>query len=915
MRKATCLFILAVLLLCCAVFSLTWLIPVYVNKRLVPDLKNRYDLPGLSLTVRHLGFDGMIVEALALTDTGGRGLHADSLSCRYTLFDLIGNREVEKCIIRGVRVDLAEAEGRISLAGLEPLFAAKVERPGEKEERQTSWQLPVTVKSLVLENAHLVLQRDSGTMDIPLSLSVALDRPLSSSSKLPFRLQVEPLAQNAIVQGSVDLASRRVTLQYDVQLDFASLPMLMDLAPLEQIGGTAHLAGEFAGSYAPFVINRLASKESRVSFQGGFGDWRIGTPPLDDGSSPPVDLNLQPDGSLSLVLPDLQINGPVVMAVRVIDLRLSPGADQLTGTLTLSPTAPVALGTKGALQVGGEFNVIFLYDLKAATWKFTAASSSSDNENKAVWSLRAAERANIAAPLAVELSGSGSSDSAAIHCTCSMPTITMTADRIRGRAEGGICKINGTLRKEKAMILADLDYSVELPLVSLSAEDGLQGRGGFAISGRAGFDGRAMAIDGRLLLENGVVELAEQQLAVNGISGDIPFSLPWGKDGKRGSGRITADAVNWQGKELASLDVQLAGQGTGYDLAGEISGKALDGARIKVSGRADAVTADGGPAFDGTLRLDKHRLDKLSLQKIGLAQPVYVSGQFLVDAHAAFKRGDFSAEATFGVEEGEIELSDKGITLRGVNTALSFNHLPSLRSLPARLRFSSFKTGEYVFGDGVVGFQFESDDTLLVEKGRFKWCGGTVQAMAMRLPLRGGAFAADLYCDRLNLAELLRQFGIKDAGGNGTVNGHIPLSFGNGKFTFEDGFLYSTPGGGGTIKVKALDLLTAGVPKNSPQFAQLDFAASALSDFSYNWVKLSLVSEGEDVMLRMNLDGKPTKPLPFYYDQKSGTFNRLEISSEKGISQQIVLDVNFRIPFNELLGYGKSIKQVIDLMQ
>ena len=145
---------------------------------------------------------------------------------------------------------------------------------------------------------------------------------------------------------------------------------------------------------------------------------------------------MQPDGSLSLVLPDLQINGPVVMAVRAIDLRLSPGADQLTGTLTLSPTAPVALGTKGALQVGGEFNVIFLYDLKAATWKFTAASSSSDNENKAVWSLRAAERANIAAPLAVELSGSGSSDSAAIHCTCSMPTITMTADRIRGRAEG-----------------------------------------------------------------------------------------------------------------------------------------------------------------------------------------------------------------------------------------------------------------------------------------------------------------------------------------------------------------------------------------------------------------------------------------------------------------------------------------------
>ena len=105
------------------------------------------------------------------------------------------------------------------------------------------------------------------------------------------------------------------------------------------------------------------------------------------------------------------------------------------------------------------------------------------------------------------------------------------------------------------------------------------------------------------------------------------------------------------------------------------------------------------------------------------------------------------------------------------------------------------------------------------------------------------------------------------------------------------------------------------MPQNSPQFAQLDFAGAALRDFNYNWVKLSLVSEGEDVMLRMNLDGRPAKPLPFHYDQKSGTFERLKISSEKGIDQPIVLDVNFRIPFNELLGYGKSIKQVIDLMQ
>ncbi len=452
-----------------------------------------------------------------------------------------------------------------------------------------------------------------------------------------------------------------------------------------------------------------------------------------------------------------------------------------------------------------------------------------------------------------------------------------------------------------------------IPL-SFLVGDRARGKVDLAVQGKALFHGPQVRVQSRVQLSQGHVDLPGQQLMISGIKADIPLQLPWDKKGEEQSGSGKVEAVRWQGRNLAGIGVKIRQRGSIYRYAGEMRDRVLGGAPITISGKVD-LSGDGGPALDGTLQLRKFHLDGFLLRQVGLEQDVKCSGIVSADARGTFKQGRLQAEATLAVEEGKVEWPKKAMEVNGLNAAVTFAELPSFRSLPAMLRFASVKEGELEFGAGAVNFQVESGRTILVEKGRCRWCGGTVQAMAMRLPLTGEQVAADLYCDRLNLAELLQQFGIREVRGSGTVNGHIPVSYGDGKFLFEDGFLYSTPGGGGTIQVKALDLLTAGIPKNSPQYAQLDFATAALRDFAYNWVKLSLVSEGDDVVMKMNIDGKPAHPLPFYYDQKSGTFNRLKVSSEKGIDQPIVLDVNFRIPFNQLLGYGKSIKQVIDLMQ
>jgi hypothetical protein len=109
-----------------------------------------------------------------------------------------------------------------------------------------------------------------------------------------------------------------------------------------------------------------------------------------------------------------------------------------------------------------------------------------------------------------------------------------------------------------------------------------------------------------------------------------------------------------------------------------------------------------------------------------------------------------------------------------------------------------------------------------------------------------------LFCDRLRLADLLEQFGVFGVSGGGTVNGRIPVTISKGKISFEDGFLYSTPGGGGKIKIEGTDVFKAGMTPGTPEYIQMDIASEALKAFDYSWVKLSLNTDNEELTVKLH---------------------------------------------------------------
>jgi hypothetical protein len=149
---------------------------------------------------------------------------------------------------------------------------------------------------------------------------------------------------------------------------------------------------------------------------------------------------------------------------------------------------------------------------------------------------------------------------------------------------------------------------------------------------------------------------------------------------------------------------------------------------------------------------------------------------------------------------------------------------------------------------------------------------------------------------------VLEQLGAAEAGGDGTVNGRIPLRWVNGRLSFDNGFLYSTPGQPGKIQLKGTQKYLTGIPSGSPQHTQLDIATEALKDYTYQWAKLNMQSENDTLHLTLQLDGKPNRLLPFAYNQKLGQFMRV---SGKGQAEfkGIGIDMNFNIPLNQILHY------------
>jgi len=435
-------------------------------------------------------------------------------------------------------------------------------------------------------------------------------------------------------------------------------------------------------------------------------------------------------------------------------------------------------------------------------------------------------------------------------------------------------------------------------------------------------------VSGGIKVENGSIShLGRDTLVVSGIHVNLPFSWPVGTPGRRGT--FSVETLSFNGHPMCFLGGEVRHTKLGMDFSGIVHfpfwapsatvEKNSDPSKIAAPHvNFDLKTSFLPPlptAMELIWDMPPFPLNHHMVRKSGLLSPDVELPQFktTLAARGRMTLGNKAPQNQLQLDltRGELSMADRELEIKGINATLVFNELPLIRSAPGMvLTMDSLRLNKMVATDAQFRYTMESMTSFLLEKASFKWCDGTVTTGATRFSSGIDAYHISLFCDRLRFADVLQQVGSFKAQGEGSLNGRIPISWVKGELSFDNGFLYSTPGLGGSIQVSNTEMLTAGIPVNTPQFGQMDLAREALKNYTYKWARVGFNSQGEDLMVKLEFDGSPETNLPFEYQKELGTFVRVDATSPGSRFQGIKLDVNLTLPFNRVMKLGNRLNQL-----
>jgi hypothetical protein len=440
------------------------------------------------------------------------------------------------------------------------------------------------------------------------------------------------------------------------------------------------------------------------------------------------------------------------------------------------------------------------------------------------------------------------------------------------------------------------DIKANIPEYLIKGEMGYHADKGFILGAGAGFK------RGFMSMENGALQ-------IKGVAGDIPFS--WPLTGSYDMGRLYLGEVIYGDYKLGPVDLKIAQKNGDISYNGTVKYPVLPDMTINLKGS----TSPFSEISRTDVNMDIPEYKPASDIELGKIVPALKGYKFngIINTHGEIKLADSPMESGLDIrlEKGTLTNREKKLTLEDVSLNASLDDLLSFQSAPGqKIKIGKVSMGDITATDFNAEFRVESLSSIFIEQAGFKWSGGNINLQSFRVDTKKDEYLITLFCDRLMLADILEQFGVAGVSGGGNVNGRIPVAISKGKIKFEEGFLYSTPGGGGKINIKGTDVFKQGMAPGSPEYIQMDIASEALKAFDYSWVKLSLDSNDGELAVKLQFDGKPENKLPFRYNKDLNSFMRVETTSEGSNFQGISLDVNLKLPLDELLNYRGALDMI-----
>ena len=895
----------------------TYLLPGTLESKIISILKKDVGISEFILKLREVDLAGADLGPLRLGSPLDPALIIRSIQVDYTPGELY-QKKIKNIVVSGVELYAEFKNGQLGLRGfdLKKLFSqlAAARLQNETSDDRSGSSFP---QRLEINNATLVCQISETSYRVPFDILLVTED--HSARIFNATVHLYPRGQTVKITARVDLDQKRLAANLAAaRLNLLRFADLFEPVAGLRVSGIAELDANANFMLSPFSISSIRGRlkgsalslsYKSIQFQTHF-DSRNNEIPLI------VDFERSAEPIWRIRLSDFALGAPLFARVADIAAIVKPHADQyeISGNLKLSfepaaatKIAPVPIQFKKPFDLPLEFSGRYF---KSAAWQFDLASrrherSERNNADFDYNQIRIATRSP-----SIDLSGTGREGRIAAAYKLQVPDVKISS--------GGVnILFPQIILTGETMIGHDGNRSM------VSTFD-LELSGGILKANAVRVEANHLAIDYRMQIDGAGARRGDGYVQFDGVHltdvhndlefakarGKVPLRFPAAASAK--TGRVEIESVRYQTLNLGSLKAGLQQTASGISFNGNLKSPLIPALATNFSGETHLASDENYEVRAHYEIFYPETGPEIALAKLLPAAAGFTfKGKVIEAGDLVIGKEGINAAARTSLSGGKLEQRQNKVTIEGIQMDLFIPDLVKMHSAPGQqLKFARASFGEMNIENGEINFQIESTRSVLIEKSHFSWCDGKVDAPAIRFTSGIEDYNLILYCDRLNLAKVLQQFGAASVKAEGQLNGRIPIRYQNGQLSFKDGFLFTTPGESGKIRMTDTEMLTAGIPPDTPQYVQMELARKALEDYDYSWAKLNLTTEGEDLLLKMQLDGKPAKSLPFVYQKDMGGFAKVEAGVQGSTFQGIRLDVNFRLPLNKIMQYKELIQMI-----
>ncbi len=897
-------------------------LPVYLETDLLPSLAHQAGIGAFSCDVRSIGLNHADISDLHFGSAEINAVRIDSVRLDYSVKGL-SERHISRIIISDPEFQLHHRDGQWRIKGLN--WDAESDNTQHPQPPKTdsgalfpeSNQLPVTIGKIIIRNAVLVIAWQGHNFKLPFDIEITPQNISTSLRRVDSIIHLYPAGQELVCKAAIDFVRKHFVLSLDA--DNLQVAKLKDYLPLPDdilLNGNMEIHAKFSSAIDSLNLTGIMADLYFRNFKASYEQMVLENSHLKENEQtirPLLHIRLMGKSAqiCEFTVMNLAVSNPVNLNLETFSGILETQADQIraTGNYAMIATPgdrPASKFSFKPLKIKGQYQANVKPD---GAWDLLTSASARKAQ------IRSNQLTFISSSQQVTITGQGEKGVGDIRFDANVNDwkafYLNAADNIfKGKA----------ITLKGRMIVDDapnhepqITFSIKSPVNGLMNKNVRFEIPTFITTGQAKVDkhGR-IRFNGQIRLKDAWVNDSETGTALNGINVKLPLQWPCPRTGAKGF--LTIKKLQWQQQHLGSLKATLNQKNKGGVFTANYFSTIAPNLTAALSGKLNLSSSTDYQAEIDFQASRYQTGDAIDITRfLSQAKGFTFNGDLHINGGLTILPSSVSGRLRSEIKDARIELKETGLILEGVDVLVNIPDLPKIQSGPGQVfRFKKATLGNLKFDNGKIKFKIESVQSFLIETGEFGWCNGHVDTPAIRIKAGVKDYSGVLYCDRLNFSMLLNQLGDVKADGQGTVNGRLPIQLVNNKISFQDGFLYSTPGEGGTIQIISTsfgqaDMLSNGLLPDNAQIAQIELAREALKDYTYKWVKLNLTTQGELLKARLQMDGKPAKPLPFIYDKKLGAFTRVKAGAGSRF-QGIRLNVNFSLPLNKILHYGTKLQ-------